>query len=87
MVVADNGPGVPDSVLPDIFERFTRADTSRSRTAGSTGLGLSIVAAVVNAHRGQIFVDSVPGHTCFTVRLPLRADPATGVPLPEHANA
>ena len=84
VTVVDNGPGVPDSVLPDIFERFTRADTSRSRTAGSTGLGLSIVAAVVNAHRGQIWVDSVPGHTCFTVRLPLADQPAVA---PEPANA
>jgi two-component system OmpR family sensor kinase len=87
VTVVDDGPGVPESVLPDIFERFTRADTSRSRTAGSTGLGLSIVAAVVNAHRGQIWVDSVPGHTCFTVRLPLGTDAATDVPVPEHANA
>jgi two-component system, OmpR family, sensor kinase len=71
VTVVDNGPGVPESVLPEIFERFTRADTSRSRTAGSTGLGLSIVAAVVQAHHGQIWVDSAPGHTCFTVRLPL----------------
>jgi two-component system OmpR family sensor kinase len=84
VTVVDDGPGVPSSVLPDIFERFTRADTSRSRTAGSTGLGLSIVAAVVNAHRGQIWVDSVPGHTCFTVRLPLADRPAL-VPEPAHA--
>ena len=75
---------MPESVLPEIFERFTRADTSRSRTAGSTGLGLSIVAAVVQAHRGQIWVDSVPGHTCFTVRLPLADQPAQAT---EPANA
>ena len=85
VTVVDNGPGVPESVLPEIFERFTRADTSRSRTAGSTGLGLSIVAAVVNAHGGQIWVDSVPGHTCFTVRLPL--SPVTATPQPEPARA
>ena len=77
VTVLDDGPGVPPSVLPEIFERFTRADTSRSRTAGSTGLGLSIAAAVVQAHGGQIQVDSVPGHTCFTVRLPLVAGAAT----------
>ncbi len=76
VTVLDDGPGVPPSVLPEIFERFTRADTSRSRTAGSTGLGLSIAAAVVQAHGGQIQVDSVPGHTCFTVRLPLVAGAA-----------
>jgi two-component system, OmpR family, sensor kinase len=87
VTVVDNGPGVPESVLPEIFERFTRADTSRSRTAGSTGLGLSIVAAVVNAHRGQIWVDSVPGHTCFTVRLPLAPEPTAPAAVPEVARA
>jgi two-component system OmpR family sensor kinase len=86
LTVVDNGPGVPDAVLPDVFERFTRADTSRSRTAGSTGLGLSIVAAVVQAHGGQIWVDSVPGHTCFTVRLPLAVpvDLGTAQPALHH---
>ncbi|MDX6203680.1 MAG: two-component system, OmpR family, sensor kinase, partial [Frankiales bacterium] len=87
VTVVDDGPGVPASVLPEIFERFTRADTSRSRTAGSTGLGLSIVAAVVNAHRGQIWVDSVPGHTCFTVRLPLATESVTPTQRPEPARA
>ena len=87
VTVVDNGPGVPESVLPEIFERFTRADTSRSRTAGSTGLGLSIVAAVVNAHRGQIWVDSVPGHTCFTVRLPLAVAAAPAMAQPEPVRA
>ena len=47
------------------------ATTSRSRKGGSTGLGLAIVSAVVKAHNGTITVDSSPGHTEFTVRLPL----------------
>jgi two-component system OmpR family sensor kinase len=71
LTVRDNGPGIPEALLPDIFQRFTRADTSRSRAAGSTGLGLSIVDAVVTAHRGRVSVDSRPGETAFTVRLPL----------------
>jgi two-component system OmpR family sensor kinase len=68
--VTDNGPGIPDSIQPEIFERFARADTSRSRAAGSTGLGLAIVDAVVEAHHGTVDVVSRPGHTVFTVRLP-----------------
>jgi two-component system OmpR family sensor kinase len=71
LTVRDDGPGIPPALLPDIFQRFTRADTSRSRAAGSTGLGLSIVDAVVTAHAGEVSVDSTPGDTAFTVRLPL----------------
>lgn len=69
--VTDDGPGIPDEFQPEIFERFARGDTSRSRKGGSTGLGLAIAAAVVRAHRGTIGVISKPGHTEFTVRLPL----------------
>ncbi|MFI7521196.1 HAMP domain-containing sensor histidine kinase [Micromonospora globbae] len=68
--VADDGPGVPPTLRAEIFERFTRGDSSRSRAHGSTGLGLSIVAAVVEAHHGTVTVDSHPGRTVFTVRLP-----------------
>jgi two-component system OmpR family sensor kinase len=70
LAVADNGPGVPAELQPEIFERFARGDTSRSRRDGSTGLGLAIVSAVVKAHHGSIDVRSVPGDTTFTVRLP-----------------
>ena len=68
--VHDRGPGIPAALLPHIFERFARGDSSRSRAAGSTGLGLSIVHAVVTAHHGTVSVDSAPGSTTFTVRLP-----------------
>jgi len=73
--VTDNGPGVPAEIQDSVFERFTRADVSRVRQAGgsSTGLGLAIVAAVVNAHGGQVALDSRPGHTRFTIRVPLAA--------------
>ncbi|GAB3424739.1 HAMP domain-containing sensor histidine kinase [Flindersiella endophytica] len=73
LTVADNGPGVPEELRPDIFERFARGDSSRSRAAGSTGLGLAIVAAVVEAHHGTVSVDSEPGRTVFTVTLPAAA--------------
>jgi two-component system OmpR family sensor kinase len=68
--VADSGPGIAPELLPHIFERFARADTSRSRTAGSTGLGLAIVSAVVAAHGGRVEVDTRPGRTAFAVHLP-----------------
>lgn len=70
LTVADDGPGIPASLLPDVFERFARGDSSRSRREGSTGLGLAIVAAVVKAHGGTIEVSSTAGSTEFVVRLP-----------------
>jgi two-component system OmpR family sensor kinase len=79
ITVSDNGPGIPSELQPDVFERFARADVSRSRAAGSTGLGLAIVAAVVEAHGGCVSVQSSPGRTVFTVRLPM-SPPALGLP-------
>lgn len=70
VVVEDDGPGIAPEVLPHVFERFARADTSRSRAAGSTGLGLAIARAVVEAHGGRITVESRPGRTAFRVQLP-----------------
>lgn len=70
ITVADNGPGIPPALLPDVFERFARGDSSRSRREGSTGLGLAIVDAVVKAHGGAIEVSSTVGRTEFVVRLP-----------------
>ncbi|TVT22690.1 HAMP domain-containing histidine kinase [Amycolatopsis acidiphila] len=70
LTVSDNGPGIPQSILPEVFERFARGDNSRSRAAGSTGLGLAIVAAVVGAHQGEVSVRSEPGRTEFRVRFP-----------------
>jgi two-component system OmpR family sensor kinase len=69
--VGDTGPGIPAELQPLIFERFARGDSSRSRAAGSTGLGLSIVHAVVTSHGGTVSVQSRPGSTIFTVLLPL----------------
>jgi two-component system OmpR family sensor kinase len=71
--VTDNGPGVAPEIQHTVFERFTRADASRVRQDGgsSTGLGLAIVSAVVKAHGGSVELDSQPGRTVFTVRVPL----------------
>lgn len=73
IAVTDNGPGVPAEIKDSVFERFTRADASRVRKAGgsSTGLGLAIVSAVVNAHGGQVGLESEPGRTSFLIRVPL----------------
>jgi two-component system, OmpR family, sensor kinase len=82
LTVTDDGPGIPPDLLPDLFERFTRADTSRSHAtnASSTGLGLAIVDAVVTAHQGAVLVTSRPGMTRFTITLPQTALPQTAEP-------
>ena len=79
LVIADDGPGIDPELQPHLFERFARGDGSRSRATGSTGLGLAIVAAVIQAHGGSIRVDSHPGDTRFTVRLP-RTQPGSHAP-------
>ncbi|MDI5967763.1 HAMP domain-containing sensor histidine kinase [Streptomyces sp. SL13] len=70
LTVRDDGPGIPQAIRSDIFDRFVRADHGRSRAAGGTGLGLAIVAAVVAAHDGTIDLTGEPGHTAFHVVLP-----------------
>ncbi|MCW2571031.1 MAG: ATP-binding protein [Frankiales bacterium] len=70
--VIDTGPGLSAEQSARVFERFYRADASRTRAHGGTGLGLSIVAALVAAHGGRVEVDSEPGHgATFRVLLPL----------------
>ena len=80
ITIGDDGPGIDPDVRDRIFERFARADASRERRTGSTGLGMSIALAIVTAHRGALTVDSVragddparpQAHgTTFTVTLP-----------------
>lgn len=73
ITVTDNGPGIPPEVRDHVFERFTRADTARTRSGtsrDSTGLGLAIVQSVMEAHGGTASVDSRPGHTEFRLELP-----------------
>src|SRR5206468_3367607 len=69
--VADDGPGLDAAQLEHVFERFYRADSSRTRTSGGAGLGLSIVAAVAEAHGGRVSAHSSPGGgATFAVELP-----------------
>ena len=70
--VIDHGRGIPEAQRAAIFQRFHRADPARSGDQGGSGLGLSIVAAVVSAHEGIISVDATPGGgATFTVAVPL----------------
>jgi len=70
--VADEGPGLADEDAEHVFERFYRADRSRARASGGVGLGLSIVAAIVEAHGGRIGVNTRRGSgTTFRIELPL----------------
>jgi two-component system phosphate regulon sensor histidine kinase PhoR len=78
--VADDGPGLPESELNRVFERFYRVDKSRSRDPGGTGLGLSIVKHLVELHGGQVRAGNRPqGGAIFTILLPQQ------VLLPHHA--
>lgn len=72
--VGDSGPGIPQDVLPHVFDRFYKSDSSRARTEGS-GLGLSITAENVQLHGGTITAANHPaGGAVFTVTLPLRRE-------------
>jgi signal transduction histidine kinase len=69
--VADSGPGIPQEILPRIFERFFRGDPARSRASGGTGLGLSIVRNLVGRLGGRISVRNRPGEgVTFRVEMP-----------------
>ena len=81
IAVTDSGSGISPEHQERIFERFYRADPSRSRETGGTGLGLSIVKHVAKIHRGEVKLFSQVGvGSTFTLRVPLAtaSDPATG---------
>jgi len=78
IVVEDSGEGIPPEDLPNVFERFYRADKSRSRRIGGSGLGLTIVKQLIAAHDGRIKVESEKG-TTFTIRLPKLLNESTQV--------
>jgi two-component system OmpR family sensor kinase len=83
IVVRDSGPGMPADEAHRAFERFYRADKARTRPHGGSGLGLSIVAAIVAAHGGTVTADSVPGEgMTVTVHLPSRAPVPDSLPDP-----
>jgi two-component system OmpR family sensor kinase len=75
--VRDHGPGISDDEASKIFERFYRADTSRTRETGGSGLGLAIVAAIVGSHGGKVRVEETDGGgATFVVSLPFQDEAA-----------
>jgi len=75
--IADSGPGMDADTARRAFERFYRADASRTRVSGGSGLGLSIVASLVQVHGGRVELDTAPGRgATFRVLLPLADQPA-----------
>jgi histidine kinase len=73
--VQDQGPGIPQQHLPNVFERFYRVDSSRNRQSGGAGLGLAIARALIIAQGGDIFVESQQGHGAkFRFYLPANND-------------
>ncbi|MDQ0707806.1 two-component system OmpR family sensor kinase [Arthrobacter woluwensis] len=82
--VRDHGPGISEEDQARIFERFYRADTSRTRETGGSGLGLAIVAAIVGSHGGTVrILDTPGGGATFQVRLPHSADDALASDITE----
>ena len=74
--VIDTGDGIPEEAIPHVFDRLYRHDRSRNRASGGSGLGLSIVKHLVEAHGGAIRADNdVSGGACFTFSLPIRFNP------------
>jgi signal transduction histidine kinase len=74
VTIADTGPGIPEDRMDEMFEPFTRMDTSRSRETGGFGLGLSIARDVIEGHAGRItLANRSEGGLLVTIRLPRAA--------------
>ena len=73
LAIADNGQGIPEEFLENLFTRFSRADPARTSGNGfnSSGLGLAIVEALTHANQGTITAESTAGATRFTITLPI----------------
>jgi two-component system sensor histidine kinase BaeS len=78
--IADQGSGIAPEVLPNVFDRFYRADFARNRDVGGVGLGLAIVKAIVLAHDGSVSITSTPDQgSTVLVQLPLVKPPEPAI--------
>jgi two-component system OmpR family sensor kinase len=85
--VIDHGEGIPPQIRDKIFQRFWRADTSRTRETGGSGLGLAIVSAIIASHKGHVDVLETPGGgATFRITLPLLPADYVAPPAPKRAN-
>ena len=85
IAIVDHGEGIPPQIREHIFERFWRADTSRARETGGAGLGLAIVASIIESLHGSVKVEETPGGgATFVVSLPLAPAQATPAHLLEE---
>lgn len=81
--VVDHGEGIPPQIRDKIFQRFWRADSSRTRETGGSGLGLAIVSGIIASHNGEVTVRESPGGgATFRVSLPLLPDGWTPAVVP-----
>jgi signal transduction histidine kinase len=87
IAVTDDGPGIPETQLEHIFERFTRGDAGLTQRVGGTGLGLAISKSLVELHGGTIAVESEPGAgSTFRFRIPWTTTTVVGMPRAAEAN-
>jgi signal transduction histidine kinase len=89
IVVADRGPGIDASDLPHVFDAFYRGRLATEQQIQGSGIGLSLVRKVAEAHGGQVTVASSLGGTTFTLQLPAAVDepPARASTLPGRSRA
>ncbi len=86
--MTDNGPGIPESQLEHIFERFVRGDAGLTQRVGGTGLGLAISKSLVELHGGTLAVESTVGvGSTFSFRLPAAGSPTGAGPSRAIAEA
>ena len=83
--VVDHGEGIPPQIREKIFQRFWRADSSRTRETGGSGLGLAIVSGIIASHKGEVTVRETPGGgATFRVSVPLLPDGYTSPVTPRR---
>jgi signal transduction histidine kinase len=86
IAVIDDGPGIPEDQLEQVFDRFTRGDAGLTQRVGGTGLGLAISKSLVELHGGTIAAESIPGDgSTFRMRLPAIATPELAATNPQGA--